>query len=178
MNFRIAYSVQRIAFSLFSAILLILSFPPFNVWVFAWVAFIPLFFALENQKPLKSFLTAYLTGFVFFLGTIYWLIHVTLPGMLAVVAYLALYFGLFGLVVNHTQYAVRRTQYERLFLIPAAWVTLEWVRGKFLFGGFGWNGIGVSQHQTLPLIQIASITGVYGVSALLVLGNRSEEHTS
>ena len=53
----------------------------------------------------------------------------------------------------------------------AGWVTLEWIRGWFLFGGFGWNGLGVSQHQLLPLIQLASVTGVYGVSALVCLIN-------
>jgi apolipoprotein N-acyltransferase len=53
----------------------------------------------------------------------------------------------------------------------AAWVTLEWVRGWFLFGGFGWNGLGVSQHSVVPLIQFASVTGVYGVSALVCFVN-------
>jgi apolipoprotein N-acyltransferase len=46
-------------------------------------------------------------------------------------------------------------------------VTLEWVRGTIIFGGFGWNGLGVSQHQTLPLIQLAEVTGVYGLSAVV-----------
>jgi apolipoprotein N-acyltransferase len=37
-----------------------------------------------------------------------------------------------------------------------------------LLGGFPWNLIGVSQYQMLPLIQIASVTGVYGISFLVV----------
>ena len=107
MIIRHASSVVRIAFAVLSAILLTLSFPGFNLWALAWVAFIPLFFAIEGQKPLGAFLTAYLTGFLFFLGTMYWLIHVTLPGMLIVVAYLALYFGFFGLI---TAIYLRNTQ--------------------------------------------------------------------
>src|SRR6185436_10806669 len=37
-----------------------------------------------------------------------------------------------------------------------------------LLSGFPWNLIGTSQYQMLPLIQIASVTGVYGVSFLIV----------
>jgi|GEM_PF-42289 len=49
----------------------------------------------------------------------------------------------------------------------AAWVALEMMRAHLL-GGFPWNLIGVSQFKMLPLIQIASVTGVYGVSLLVV----------
>jgi len=37
-----------------------------------------------------------------------------------------------------------------------------------LFTGFPWNLLGASQYQMLPLIQIASVTGIYGVSFLVV----------
>ncbi len=163
-----------------SAILLILSFPGFNIWILAWFAFIPLFFALENQKPLKAFLISYFTGFLFFLGTIYWLVHVSLPGMIIVAAYLALYFGFFGLIISSIP--PRRwdptcevgkevgQQYERLFLIPAAWVAFEWAR-SYVFTGFGWALLGYSQSSNLPIIQIADISGVYGVSFLIVMFN-------
>jgi apolipoprotein N-acyltransferase len=150
-----------------SAIFLILSFPPFNIWLLAWVAFVPLFFAIEGSKPSKAFLVSYLAGFLFFLGTIYWLIHVTLPGMLIVVMYLALYFGLFGLVIN---FGSRFHTPGILFFIPAAWVSLELIRGHVLTG-FGWNLLGYSQSFNLPIIQIADVSGVYGVSFLIVMFN-------
>ncbi|MBI4659169.1 MAG: apolipoprotein N-acyltransferase [Verrucomicrobia bacterium] len=47
------------------------------------------------------------------------------------------------------------------------WVALEMVLARFLTG-FPWNFLGVSQYQMLPVIQIAAITGVYGVSFLMV----------
>jgi len=183
--------------ALLSAFLLILSFPPFNLWPFAWIAFVPLFFALEDQKPLGSFLISYLTGFVFFLGTIYWLVHVSLPGMILVAAYLALYFGFFGLVIksllsNRLTSSLRGSKateaislkdrllrplgprndefLEPLFLIPAAWVALEWAR-SYVFTGFGWALLGYSQSYNLPAIQIADVTGVYGVSFLVIMFN-------
>jgi len=103
-----------------SAVLLILSFPGFNMWIFAWIAFVPFFFAIENQKPFKAFLISYLTGFLFFLGTVYWLIHVTLPGMIIVVAYLALYFGLFGLFISYSKLSTPNSKLSTMLFIPAA----------------------------------------------------------
>jgi len=49
----------------------------------------------------------------------------------------------------------------------AAWVGLEMVRAR-IFGGFPWNPLGSSQYRMVPLIQIASITGVYGVSFMMI----------
>ena len=100
----IAYRISHIAKELFlcllSAILLILSFPNFNLWFFAWFGFVPLFLALQNKSKGRAFLFSYLTGIIFWLGIIYWLVHVTLIGMIALVLYLALYFGIFGLIIS------------------------------------------------------------------------------
>jgi apolipoprotein N-acyltransferase len=53
---------------------------------------------------------------------------------------------------------------------PCLWVALEFTRGHFL-SGLPWMLLGYSQYQWLPVIQIADITGVYGVSFLIVLVN-------
>jgi len=49
----------------------------------------------------------------------------------------------------------------------AAWTALEMARARVL-SGFPWNFLGASQYAMLPLIQIASITGVYGISFMIV----------
>lgn len=49
----------------------------------------------------------------------------------------------------------------------ALWVALEMLVARFLTG-FPWNLLGSSQYQMTPLIQIASVTGIYGVSFLVV----------
>ncbi|HLX95612.1 MAG TPA: apolipoprotein N-acyltransferase, partial [Verrucomicrobiae bacterium] len=59
---------------------------------------------------------------------------------------------------------LRRTRWS--LAGAAAWVALEMVRAR-LFGGFPWDLLGVSQYRMVPLIQIASVTGVYGVSFLV-----------
>ncbi len=52
----------------------------------------------------------------------------------------------------------------------AAWVALELLRG-WLFTGFPWNLLGASQYALTPLIQVAAVTGVYGVSFLVAWGS-------
>lgn len=167
MTNRRSSAVVRILLIIVSAGLLILSFPSFNFECLAWIALVPLFFAIENQKPLKAFLTSYLIGTLFFLGTIYWLIHVTLPGMILVILYLALYFGLFGFIAS---YGLRSENRGLVMLLPAAWVSLEWLRSSGP-AGFGWALLAHSQSYNLPIIQIADIAGAYGVSFIVVMAN-------
>src|ERR1044071_1753213 len=56
------------------------------------------------------------------------------------------------------------------FILAAAWTTLEWLRG-WVFSGFGWNGLGVALHDNWPLIQIAELTGVAGLSFVVAFAN-------
>ena len=42
---------------------------------------------------------------------------------------------------------------------------------SFLLSGFAWAMLGHSQYRTLPLIQIADLAGVYGITLLIVLAN-------
>jgi len=151
--------------SIISGILLSLSFNNGNLWLLAWFSFVFLFFALENKTKTKVFLFAYLSGFVFWWATIYWLANVTFLGTAILIFYLALYFGIFGLVFY---YSILSPYY--LLLIPSSWVLLEYIR-SYLFTGFPWALLGYSQYLNLPVIQIADIAGVWGVSFLVMMGN-------
>lgn len=153
--------------SILSAACLVLAFPKTDIWPLAWVGLVPLLRGLDGQTPSRAFARAYLCGILFFGGTLYWLIHVTLPGMVLLVAYLAVYFGLFG--VGYTFFAGSKTVW-RLFGIASLWTILEFIRAHFLTG-FGWASLGYSQYKNLLFIQAADLTGVYGVSFLIVLGN-------
>jgi apolipoprotein N-acyltransferase len=152
---------------LISAILLILSFPHLNLEFLAWIAFVPLFFTLQNKSKNKAFLLSYLSGIMFWFGIIYWLIHVTFLGSVLLVLYLALYFGIFGFII--TRYSLLSTRYSIIF-VSSAWVLLEYLRSH-LFTGFGWALLGYSQYLNLPAIQIADSTGVWGVSFLVMMVN-------
>lgn len=159
--------LRKVSFCILSAFLLILPYINGKFWFFSWIGYVPLFIAIENKSRFKAFLLSYLTGVIFWLGTVYWLIHVTLPGLVILVLYLALYFGLFGFLFSALNPGLRPTG---LFFIPSAWVLLEYLR-SYLFTGFPWALLGLSQYKNLPVIQIADITGVWGVSFLVMMMN-------
>ncbi|MBU1871400.1 MAG: apolipoprotein N-acyltransferase [Candidatus Omnitrophica bacterium] len=152
---------------LLTALLLVLSFPPVNSEFFSWLAFVFLFFALRNKSKTKAFFTAYVCGIIFWIGNIYWLANVTILGLILLVAYLAIYFAIFGLVIN--RYSLLSTRYS-IFAVPSLWVLLEYLRSHLLTG-FGWGLLGYSQYLNLPIIQIADITGIWGVSFLVMMVN-------
>jgi len=155
--------------TILSGILLALAYPVFNLEFLAFVGFVPLFVAVKNKNLIQSFLLSFITGIIFFLIVGYWLIHVTLVGLILLVPYLALYFGLFGLVFKLICGADKDSRWA-IIIVPSAWILLEWLR-MHLFPGFGWALLGYSQYLNLPLIQIADITGVWGVSFLLMMVN-------
>jgi len=152
---------------LLSAALLDLSFPQTEWASLAWVALVPLLCALDGQKPWRSFRRAYLCGFLFFAATLGWFVYVTYPGAILLVAFLALYFALYGLLFVYFQ---RLAIVPRIFVLASCWVALEFIRAH-LFTGFGWVMLGHTQYKNLWLIQMADITGVYGVSFLVILVN-------
>ncbi len=160
--------IKSAALSLLSGIVLALPFCSGRLWVFGWCGFVPLFFALHHKTPLKAFLLSYFTGLVFWSVTIYWLIHVTLLGQILLIAYLALYFGIFGFIITKlwtVDYGL-----WTIFSLPSAWVCLEYLRAHLLTG-FGWALLGYSQYLNPPVIQIADLVGVYGVSFLVMMVN-------
>jgi len=163
---------------LFSAILLIVSFPTIDQSFFSWVALIPLLYAVEGKGVYRSFLLGWLCGFAFYIGLIYWIVVVTttygkLPYplgilvMLLLVSYLSLYFGL---TLAASQFIEKKTAFKVPTTLPFIWVTMEYLR-SFLFTGFPWENLGYSQYHSLLLIQCADITGVYGISFLIVYVN-------
>ena len=163
---------------LFSAILLVVSFPKIDQSFLAWVALIPLLYAVEGKGVYRSFLWGWLCGFVFYIGLIYWIVVVTttygkLPYplgilvMLLLVSYLSLYFGL---TLATSRFIEEKTAFKVPTTLPFIWVTMEYLR-TFLFTGFPWENLGYSQYHSLLLIQCADITGVYGISFLIVYIN-------
>ena len=58
-----------------------------------------------------------------------------------------------------------------MWIAPAAWVTLEYLRGTYLFGGFPWIPLGNTMVTLLPIAQLASVVGVVGLSVFVALLN-------
>ena len=169
---------RDILLSLLSGILLILSFPNFDLEFLAWFALVPLFFSIDRKGLYYSFKLGFLTGLTSFLGILYWIIvavhtygnvPLILSGLilLLLVVYLSLFIGAFTFLTRLIQV---RTGIQTIFLAPIIWVALEYLRSFFL-SGFPWANLGHSQYLNLPFIQMADITGVYGLSFVILLVN-------
>jgi apolipoprotein N-acyltransferase len=165
--------------ALFSAVLLILAFPPFNIWPCAFIFLIPLLFVIRRVGRFKAFLYASLAGFIFFLGTISWLVHVSVFGMFFVVSVCCLYWGLFGLLAHSfvscasVDKGCHRYSYlfGRVLALGACWASLEYIRTEIPYANFGWALLAYSQSLNLFFIQTADLIGAYGVSFLVIVLN-------
>ena len=146
------------------------SYPIFNISFLAWFALIPLLIAIRGEKPVQAFFTGYITGVLFFASALYWVSYVAIIGEIVLALYLALYFGLFALGADILLMQFPRPRIRYAFLVSALWVGLEYAR-SCLLTGFGWALLGHTQWENLPIIQIADMTGAYGVSFLVVFTN-------
>ncbi len=161
-----------------SAFGLILSFPPFELSFFAWFCFLPFFSFLYKTTDYKTiFKGGLIFGFLYFLGNVYWIYHSLyyygsvplilsyfIVGLLAL--YLALYPAFFALIYKNLLKNILPTS----FYAPFIWVSLEVLR-SYLFTGFPWAIVGYTQYKFLIIAQVADITGIYGISYLVILFN-------
>jgi apolipoprotein N-acyltransferase len=174
--------------ALASGVLLALSFPRYGHPAVAFIALVPLYVALSgwNGQPgqtpgvtaWRGFRLGLITGFAHFAGTVYWTGATVetfggLPWPVAVLvtALLVLYMATFvALATAASAIFIRSFGLAGLLLAPAAWVAAEYTRGH-LFGGFPWIPLGNTMITLLPLVQLASVVGVYGLSAVVALIN-------
>jgi apolipoprotein N-acyltransferase len=177
-----------------SGVLLVLSVPRVGHPACAWVALTPLWLAVGGWPGLpgghgpslaRAFGLGLLTGGVAFTGTLYWTatagatfgglpVPAAVGAMLLLVAWLALFPALAALCVA----ACRRAfGVEALLLAPFAWVASEYLRGAIV-GGFPWALVGATQVTVLPVAQLASVTGVYGVSLLVAAAGAAIAYAS
>jgi apolipoprotein N-acyltransferase len=157
-----------------SGVLLTLSFPKFGHWLVAWVALLPLLLALRQDGGRRAFRLGFAAGAVAGVGLLYWTALVvaqygglSLPIggvlMLLLAAAVGLFPALFAWVVGCW---LRAWGDAALLAAPVAWVASEVLRA-YTFFRFPWCLLGYSQAPNLPMIQVASLTAVYGVSFLV-----------
>lgn len=117
-------------------------------------------------------------GVVYFGGTLYWLTDVmtTFGGLsggvaaavaLLLIAYLSLYPALVAHVAGR---GIRAFGLRALWAVPVVWAGAEYARG-WVMTGFPWVPLGNSQIDLPAIAQLASLVGVYGLSAVVALGN-------
>jgi len=155
-----------------SSLLLVISFPRFDLGFLAWIGLLPLLIAINGKSLKYSFLISFICGILFFGGVFHWILAVpkyTLLHHALLAVYLGSYFGLFGFLFNFI--SKRLGIILAVFSAPFIWVSLEYIRGNLSFLSLPWPFLAHSQYQYPVVIQIASIVGTYGVSFLIVLVN-------
>lgn len=162
-------------FCTLSSILLTASFLPYRHFSFlAWIALVPFLIAIHHKSKKRSFFLGWFCGFLFFLGSMHWFFYlanwfgwIAVVGVVLFFIYLGLYLGLFGIV--NSLLSEKNILLKNIGL-ACGWIVLEYIRAK-LFSGFDWGSLGHTQYRELPLIQMADITGVFGISFLIILVN-------
>lgn len=162
--------------ALCSGILAMLAFPKFDLYFTAWFALVPLFICLEQEEDWKKALAAgFVFGLVFASGAYFWLTSLSKwagPAGWAAWAAFSLYQSLYCVLFAGIAFFFMKNlpRYAGVFAVPAAWISVEWIRSLGEFGAPG-GLLGYTQYLNIPLIQIARFSGVYGVSFLIVMVN-------
>lgn len=146
-----------------SGVMLYLSFPPAGLWPLAWVAAVPVLW-VAVKSPKRAIIPAYIGGVIWFGAGLVWVRHATLPGMIILGLFLALYLAAFAAAAGALR---RRLNVPLAIVAPIVMVTLEAIRSNFMTG-FPYLLIGHTQISNLTLMQILDVTGVYGVSFLVI----------
>ena len=159
-----------------SGALTAIAFPRLGLSILAWVSLIPLFYVLSRHSPGQSLFLSFLAGSVFYGILLYWIPAVpahfghlstgtSILIYLGLILFLGLFWGFFGLLFGRI-----RQRFPRLafWLAPLAWVGVEFLL-TFVLTGLPWGLLGYTQYRNLWVLQTAALTGVFGVSFLIVL---------
>ena len=172
------YHPYFIAF--FLGALLATTFAPLYFFPLAFVAFGGWFVLGNNcQNNKQSFLIGWYFGFGQFVFGLYWIsislfvdiarFFWLLPfSIFLIPAVLSVYVGLVLLLVNFIAKKFKIDGWKKILLLAVFWVLFEFLR-SILFTGFPWNLLGYSFLFSLPLSQVASAIGVYGLSLIAVI---------
>ncbi|MFJ2960423.1 apolipoprotein N-acyltransferase [Streptomyces sp. NPDC087270] len=149
-----------------------LAFPTPSLWWFAYFALVPWLLLIRSAPTgRRAALDGWFGGAGFMLAVHNWL----LPSLTVFLPVLALLLGALWapwgwLVRRLLGNGGRPAVGAALALLPSGWLLIELVRSWQYLGG-PWGLLGASQWQVTPALRLASIGGVWLVSALIVLAN-------
>jgi apolipoprotein N-acyltransferase len=130
----------------------------------AWVAYIPVFWVIKRSPFKACIFWGALYGYAAYGLFNYWLsVFHPLAGLIVGLVYLVYLAFLFPLLKLALVLFPKRG-YILQFLL---WMAFEYLRTQG-FLGYPYGITGYSQWRLIPVIQIASVTGVWGVSALVI----------
>jgi len=161
--------ILGLALAAISAGLLLLAFPPFNLWFLVWFSFVPHLLAQHRIMPprLTSVASAVFNGLWLwgYLGPIF-------GGSGNFMVYLPLIVAGISLLADSGSRRFHARTGFRWFVVQGlvSWVGIELIRTFIPIAGT-WGFVAYTLHGQPWLIQPASILGIFGVSALIILVN-------
>ena len=175
-------SQQGVILYLISSFLLgaltVLGFAPFYLFPVPVITIACLlYFWRKSETPLQAALLGFCFGMGMFGAGVTW-IYISLHEFGAVpipiaVLLLLILCSYLSLYVTVTGWVVRKLHFEAplawVLFVSSLWTLSEWLRGVVSFFGFPWLTIGYSQVPSSPLAGYSAVTGVYGVSLILIL---------
>jgi len=158
-----------------TVVLGVASFPPFKAPEFAYAMLVPGIFWAYTRPRFKVYVwTVFAAQAVTWTILLGWLHHVTWAGLLLLGPFVGAWVGVWYLAVAWTMpRLIGKPAPTRLLAVlglAGAWVVVEWSR-TWLLGGFPWLPLAASQWERASILQIASYTGAYGTSFVLVMMN-------
>jgi len=176
--------------ALLSGVLLLLSYPPFNLGFLAWFAFVPVLIAVYYETKAKRRGRLVQVAGICLTPAFLWLTGYAgmfLPMMAGwiigtIVAFAAAIYVIEG---AHESWASRELPSDNLQYLPRSWqiftLPILVTAGEFVLmnipllmklgGAVGFMSISRTQWLNLPVLQVAPFTGMYGVTFLIWLVN-------
>jgi apolipoprotein N-acyltransferase len=169
----------RPVFAALSGAALSLSYSGFYLSIYSWVCIGILLIVLFGARPSVAFGCGFLHGLFFVLTSVPWIATVlSVHGGLSTAGgwgVLFLIAGAWGILTGSFAWIVQRLSRRSIALAcagaPFIWVTFEFVRAHLPEISFPWNLLGYPASGNLALLQLTTITGVYGLSFLVAAGN-------
>lgn len=163
--------IKEYGLSLLSAILCVLSFPPFGFSYLIWFALVPILLVITTTKSVKSTQNiSRFFGLLFYGVALLWFYSIfkffAIALWFLLTIYLMIYFRFLRYVISRF-----KSRFTILWAGPILWVAVEFFRAEWTWLKFSWLSLGYTQHSFPVVLQFASILGVHGISFLIVLVN-------
>lgn len=158
-----------------TVVLAVAAFPPFKAPELAYAMLVPGIYWAYTRPRWKTYLwtmfAAQAVAWTILLG---WLHNVTWLGLLLLGPFVGAWVGAWYLAARWVLPRIigkpTPTRLLAVLGLAGAWIAIEWSR-TWLLGGFPWLPLAASQWERATILQIASFTGAYGVSFVLVMMN-------
>jgi apolipoprotein N-acyltransferase len=147
-----------------------------DLGILAWISLVPLYLVLSKKR--SPFKEGFVWGVGFYGISLYWIFiamhtygDVPAWGSLLGVTLAVVIMAFFSAAASWGAVWLARRGIPFALAFVLLWVVQDFARTYFPFGGFAWSSLGYSQHSFLTLLQMMDLTGVYGVTFVLVVSN-------